>query len=106
MWKKTIEQSLELLGITKLFKGVYGNTQDIIYDKKAILEMIITEVGNPIVFIGDSESDVRAAKETKVKVGVTTWGRPWSWDVYPDYLMESFREVDHLFDLYESIGQI
>ncbi|MCD6227338.1 HAD family hydrolase [Candidatus Micrarchaeota archaeon] len=106
MWKKTVEQSLELLGLTKLFKDVYGNSQEMIYDKKSIIEMVLTEMGKPLVFIGDDNEDVTASKSTGIKNGIVTWGRAWSWDIYPDYLMETFREVDHLLDIYENIGQI
>ncbi|MCC7570805.1 HAD-IA family hydrolase [Candidatus Micrarchaeota archaeon] len=106
MWKRTVETTLELMGISHLFEGIYGNTQNLIYDKKSLIEMIITDVGKPCIYIGDDVEDVDAAKKTGIKSGIVTWGRPWTWDDYPEYLMDTFHEVNNLIELYEDLKEI
>ncbi len=106
LWSKTVEQSIDILGYSKLFGSVYANSEDLIYDKKSILEQLLTELDRPFIYIGDDLEDVSACKDLGIKSAVVLWGRQWDSEVYPDYLLDDFEKVNNLLELYDEKGLI
>jgi len=106
IWSATIKQTIELLGISKFFKDVYANSENMIYDKRSMLEMITTELGKPILFVGENSNDVMAGRETNTKTAIITWGARWEPKIYPDYLIQNFKQINDLIISYEESGQM
>ncbi len=69
-----IEPTLEMFGMQKTFKKVYGNTPDLIYSKEQLLRQALTDCGQVHLMIGDREEDMKAGRAVKAKTAFAGWG--------------------------------
>jgi phosphoglycolate phosphatase-like HAD superfamily hydrolase len=89
-----IRQSLKELDIEKYFEKVYGNTPDLKYSKKDIVEMAKKNLDGADYMIGDREEDILAGKAVKAKTIYVTWGATGSdFKGKSDYTVEKPEEI-------------
>jgi len=69
-----IRHSLKVLNIDSYFEKVYGNTPDLKYSKKDVVEMAKKNLDGADFMIGDKEEDITAGKSIKAKTIYVTWG--------------------------------
>ncbi|MGI6290856.1 MAG: HAD-IA family hydrolase [Bacteroidales bacterium] len=73
--KENIIQSLKKYNIQNLFDFVYSNSS--IFGKHIVLKKMCSEYRiNPseVIYIGDEDRDIVAAKKVKIKIIAVTWG--------------------------------
>ncbi len=102
--KKSAEISMKRLGLEHFFDAIITG-DDVAHPKpapdgihQAIEQMRVSP--SDIIFVGDSDADVQAARSAGVKVIAVKWLTPQTVDhkVAPDYLVKDvveFREVIH-----------
>jgi phosphoglycolate phosphatase-like HAD superfamily hydrolase len=69
-----IRHSLKVLNMDMYFEKVYGNTPDLKYSKKDVVEMAKKNLEGANYMIGDKEEDILAGKSVKAKTIYVTWG--------------------------------
>lgn len=69
-----IRHSLKVLNMEAYFEKVYGNTPDLKYSKKDVVEMARKNLDGADFMIGDKEEDILAGKSIKAKTIYVTWG--------------------------------
>jgi phosphoglycolate phosphatase-like HAD superfamily hydrolase len=69
-----IKHSIKILNMDMYFEKVYGNTPDLKYSKKDIVEMAKKNLDGADYMIGDKEEDILAGKSVKAKAIYVTWG--------------------------------
>ena len=69
-----IKHSLKILNIENYFEKVYGNTPDLKYSKRDVVEMAKKNLDGADYMIGDKEEDILSGKAVKAKTIYVTWG--------------------------------
>jgi len=69
-----IKHSLTVLNMNIYFEKVYGNTPDLKYSKKDVVEMAKKNLDGADFMIGDKEEDILSGKSVKAKTIYVTWG--------------------------------
>ncbi len=69
-----IRHSLKTLNMEMYFEKVYGNTPDLKYSKKDIVEMAKKNLDGADYMIGDKEEDILSGKSVKAKTIYVMWG--------------------------------
>jgi phosphoglycolate phosphatase-like HAD superfamily hydrolase len=69
-----IRSAMQLLKIEIFFEKVYGNTPDLRYSKRDVVEMAKKNLDGADYVIGDKEEDIQAGFAIKAKTIYVTWG--------------------------------
>ncbi len=69
-----IKHSLKILNMEMYFEKVYGNTPDLKYSKRDVVEMAKKNLDGADYMIGDKEEDILSGKAVKAKAIYVTWG--------------------------------
>jgi phosphoglycolate phosphatase-like HAD superfamily hydrolase len=69
-----LRHSLKVLNMDMYFEKVYGNTPDLKYSKKDVVEMAKKNLDGADYMIGDKEEDILSGKSVKAKTIYVTWG--------------------------------
>jgi len=69
-----LNRSLKVLNMDMYFEKVYGNTPDLKYSKKDVVEMAKKNLDGADYMLGDKEEDILAGKSVKAKTIYVTWG--------------------------------
>jgi len=69
-----IKHSLKILNMEMYFEKVYGNTPDLKYSKRDVVEMAKKNLDGADFMIGDKEEDILSGKAVKAKTIYVTWG--------------------------------
>ena len=69
-----IRHSLKTLNMDMYFEKVYGNTPDLKYSKKDVVEMAKKNLDGADFMIGDKEEDILSGKAVKAKTIYVMWG--------------------------------
>jgi phosphoglycolate phosphatase len=89
-----IRHSLKTLNMEMYFEKVYGNTPDLKYSKKDVVEMGKKNLDGADYMIGDKEEDILSGKSVKAKTIYVTWGVTGSdFKGKADYSVEKAEEI-------------
>ena len=69
-----LNRSLKVLNMDIYFEKVYGNTPDLKYSKKDVVEMAKKNLDGANYMIGDKEEDILAGQSIKADTIYVTWG--------------------------------
>jgi phosphoglycolate phosphatase len=89
-----IRHSLKTLNMEMYFEKVYGNTPDLKYSKKDVVEMAKKNLDGADYMIGDKEEDILSGKSVKAKTIYVTWGVTGSdFKGKADYTVDKAEEI-------------
>ena len=95
--EKNIRTVLKRYKIENLFEFVY--TENFIFGKHSVLRRICKRYGinhNNMIYVGDEDRDIVAAKKAKIKIIAVTWGfnsEKLLKKEKPDYLVHTPKEI-------------
>ena len=84
-----IKPALELVKLNHLFEGVFGNTPDLKYSKKDLVDKAVSKFGKPYLVVGDREDDLIAGKDVGAETAYAQWGHGFDKNKeLADYVLE------------------
>ena len=96
-----IKPALKVLGYSRLFKEVYGNTPDLIYDKTSLAQLAKTEIGQPDIVMGDKETDIEAGISINTKTILAAWNSDHVEGSKANFKIKQFSDIKTILKLLE-----